>query len=135
MATASTTRTISADRARIWKCWTDSSEFAGWFWPERFQATASIDALAGGRWRVASETAGMAASGRFTTVEPDRALVYTWQWDGEELETLVTVTFTESGTGSTDIRVVHDGFETDEAAVEHQQGWNDCLDRLPAAAI
>ena len=43
----------------------------------------------------------------------------------------MTVTF-ELVREGTRVVVRHEGFDSDDAVAEHVQGWNDCLDRLPA---
>ena len=57
----------------------------------------------------------------------------TWQWDGEAEVTEVTLRFDEEGDNATVLRVEHRGFGDDARRDAHEQGWNDCLDRLPAA--
>ena len=64
---------------------------AAWFWPERLAPTAEVDLEPGGRYRIASPTAGMAVEGRYVQVEPPRLLLGTWSWDGEDAVTLVTI--------------------------------------------
>jgi uncharacterized protein YndB with AHSA1/START domain len=71
----------------------------------------------------------MAVSGEFVSVEPPARLVQTWRWDGEDEETLVTVTF-ETAEQGTALTIVHERFADDTTRDEHLQGWNDCLDRL-----
>jgi uncharacterized protein YndB with AHSA1/START domain len=73
----------------------------------------------------------MAVSGEYVEVEPPGRLVFTWQWDGEDERTLVTVDLTATA-GGTDLRLVHESFVDDAARDSHAQGWSDCLDRLPA---
>lgn len=129
------TRTLHAAPERVWRAWTSEAELAAWFWPASFDAQVSVDVRPGGRWRIASVQAGMAIAGEFVAVEPLERLVYTWRWDGEHDETLVTVTFVDTPDGGTTLTVRHERFDTDKSASDHEQGWNDCLDRLPAALI
>jgi uncharacterized protein YndB with AHSA1/START domain len=76
--------------------------------------------------------AGIGVSGEFAAVEPPSRLVFTWRWDADETETLVTVTFADSEDGGTILTVVHERFDTAEEAADHEQGWSDCLERLGA---
>ena len=132
MTALTVTRTLRAARPRVWRAWTDASEFVAWFWPTRFDTVGEVDARVGGRWRLASSVAGIGVSGEFAAVEPHARLVFTWRWDADETETLVTVTFADSGDGGTILTIVHERFDTQDEAESHQQGWNDCLDRLAA---
>ncbi|MFF1632826.1 SRPBCC domain-containing protein [Leifsonia sp. NPDC058248] len=122
-------RTLAADRERVWRAFTEPNEFVSWFWPPRFQSTAELDARVGGSWRLVSEVAGMGLSGVFAAVDEPERLVFTWRWDGEDEETLVTVTLTPAA-GGTVLTVVHERFADDAEADSHLQGWSDCLDRL-----
>lgn len=123
-------RHVPAEPARVWRAWTDPAELAAWYWPVSFGTTADIDLRAGGRYRVASEAAGMAVSGEFVTVEEPRLLVQTWQWDGEDAVTMVTTRFEGTDDGATRIVVAHERFVDAGERRNHAQGWNDCLDRL-----
>ena len=127
---------VAAPRAAVWRAWTDPDELAAWFWPPSWQATAEFDAQPGGRWRLASVTAGMAVGGDVAAVEPETRLVFTWRWEGEAEETLVTVTLQDAdgGTGveGTDVEIVHERFADEESRSGHEQGWRDCLARLGA---
>ena len=125
-------RHVPAGRERVWQAWTDPAELARWYWPASFATECSVDLRVGGRFRIASATAGMAVSGEFAAVEPPGRLVHTWQWDGEDLETLVTVEFLARADGGTDVVVTHERFTDAGDSANHAQGWNDCLGRLTA---
>jgi uncharacterized protein YndB with AHSA1/START domain len=127
-------RTIPASRERVWTALT-SDELAAWFWPQRFETTVQLDLRVGGAYRIDGPGAGMAVSGVFVAVEAPERLVQTWRWDGEDAETLVTITLAETSDGSTALRIVHENFADEQSCSAHVQGWNDCLDRLVAAAL
>jgi uncharacterized protein YndB with AHSA1/START domain len=122
-------RTLAADRERVWRAFTDPAEFVSWFWPPRFQSIGDLDARVGGSWRLVSEVAGMGLSGVFAAVDEPERLVFTWRWDGEDEETLVTVTLSPTNEGTV-LTVVHERFADAAEADSHRQGWSDCLDRL-----
>jgi uncharacterized protein YndB with AHSA1/START domain len=126
-------RSLAAPPERVWRALTRADELAAWFWPQAWDAAVTVDLRVGGRYRVASAPVGMAFGGEYVAVEPVQRLVQTWQWDGDDDETLVTITLTPEGSG-TRLEIVHERFATDEDAASHLQGWNDCLDRLPAFA-
>jgi len=115
-----------ASAERLWRAFA-TTELAEWFWPRAFETVVSIDLRVGGEYRVSSAPMGMAVSGTFTAVNEPSALAFTWRWDGEDVETSVVITI-EGGA----VTVTHSGFATEEARDEHIQGWNDCLERLPA---
>ncbi len=130
MTALTVTRTLRANRQRVWRAWTDGAEFVAWFWPARFDTVGQVDARIGGRWSLTSEVAGIGVSGEFAAVEPPARLVFTWRWDADATETLVTVTFADSADGGTILTIVHERFDTADEAAGHEQGWSDCLDRL-----
>ncbi|WP_460631143.1 SRPBCC family protein [Leifsonia lichenia] len=130
--TARVKQAIGADRERVWRAFTSPEELASWFWPPRFQTVATVDAVAGSAWSIRSAPTAMGASGVVTEAEEPSRLALTWQWDGEEEETRVTLELAEAGSGGTVLTVVHEGFDTAEAAADHVEGWEDCLTRLDA---
>ncbi|MFJ5861242.1 TIGR03086 family metal-binding protein [Pseudarthrobacter sp. NPDC092439] len=103
----------------------------------RWQTVAArVDLKVGGeyRWTI---TPGHHASGTFTEVEPGKRVVFTWGWEqpGAPADNVSTVSVTfEPAEGGTNVRLVHEGLPTPEAAAAHAEGWNHYLDRLLAEA-
>jgi uncharacterized protein YndB with AHSA1/START domain len=124
-------RTLTAPPERVWRAWTTAEELGAWIWPTSWGTTCSIDLRVGGRFRIESAGDGPNVSGEYVTIDPPGRIVTTWQWDDEVEETLVTITIEPDGTGST-LTVTHERFTDEETRADHLQGWNDCLDRLPA---
>jgi uncharacterized protein YndB with AHSA1/START domain len=124
-------RTIPAPPQRVWTAFTTAEGLSAWLWPGSWQATAEVDLRVGGRFRIASSEKGIAVVGEFVSIEEPGRLVQTWQWEGDPEETLVTYTFEPSGEG-TALTILHERFDSAEDRDSHVQGWNDCLDRLPA---
>jgi uncharacterized protein YndB with AHSA1/START domain len=77
----------------------------------------------------------MAVVGTFREIVPERRLVYSWAWLGEDgkpgHETLVTVTFRAVG-NKTELTLKHEGFDGKEARDNHLGGWNGCFAKLDA---
>lgn len=130
MPSLTISRTLDAPPPQVWQAWTDPVSLASWIWPEEHAATCDIDLRVGGRYRIESPTIGIAVSGDYAAVDPDKRLAFTWRWDGEDEESLVTVTLQAADKG-TDLVVQHEGLATEESRANHEQGWRDCLDRLP----
>lgn len=126
-------RLVAASPERVWRSFVDPVELSAWFWPPRLRPEARVDAVPGGELRIRSEVAGMGVSGRVTAVEEAQLLASSWRWDGEDVETAVTIELVPDGDGTL-VVVRHDGFLTEHAAHEHATGWGDCLDRLAATA-
>ena len=128
MTELTVTRQLTSTPERVWRAFTTADEMAAWVWPEAWDATSELDLRVGGRFRVASTR--VSVSGEYVAIEPHRRLVTTWRWDGDEHETLVTYAFEPIEAGTL-LTIVHERFETIEDRDSHEQGWNDCLDRLP----
>jgi uncharacterized protein YndB with AHSA1/START domain len=127
------TRRTGAPAERVFEFWTVPDQLEKWWWPPRFKTIVKIDLRPQGSFEIRSTGLpnNLGISGRYLEVQPPRRLRYTWQWDGEDRATDVTVHFTsQSGTA---IRIVHSGFSSAEERDKHIQGWNDCIDRLMAA--
>lgn len=124
-------RELAASADRVWAAFTTAEAIALWMWPGSFATTATVDLRVGGRYRIESLPMSMAVEGEFVALEPISRVVQTWRWDGEDDETLVTVTIEPTAARGSRLTVLHERFAGDEDAASHLQGWNDCLDRLP----
>lgn len=126
---ATLAKSVPAPRDRVFHSMTDSPELQLWWGP---QATAEVDLRPGGLFRLAMllpNGASLVAKGTYQTVQIPARLDFTWAWEGEEGETLVTMLFHDRGE-ETEVAVTHTGFSDPETAANHVQGWSDCLDRL-----
>ncbi|ANF31659.1 hypothetical protein A0130_08225 [Leifsonia xyli] len=131
MVSLTVERTFPVPPERVWRGFTDPQELSAWFWPPRMEPTARIDPVPDGAVRIRSAIADLGVAGRVTEVDAPRLLAFTWRWDGEDRATRATLRFDPVG-GGTLLTVQHDGFADEEAAANHVDGWNDCLDRLSA---
>ena len=124
-------RSLPVPAERVWRAFTEPARLAAWFWPQRAGAVVAVDLRVGGRYSIEATTGGYAVTGEYVVVDPPRLLVFTWQWAGDPDTTLVTLEFTAVAAG-TELTVRHERFRTTEERDSHDQGWRDCLDRLPA---
>lgn len=131
-------RSFKAPREKVFKAWTDPQALKKWWGPEGFSTpSAEIDLRVGGKYRLgmkSPEGEVFYLSGIYREVKPPEKLVYTWNWEGPNMdigETLVTVEFLDLGS-ATEIILTHERFPTQKACDEHDKGWNSTLDRLAA---
>ena len=67
--------------------------------------------------------------GTYREIVPPERLVYTWTWEGENVETLVTLEL-EAVDGGTELTMTQEGFRDSRAVAMHDHGWAGSLDRL-----
>ncbi len=130
------TRTIKADRERVFRTWTDPAEMKRWAGPEGYKIpNVEVDLRVGGSYRIRMvnpEGQTYNVVGVYHEITSPTKLVYTWQWQEPEHdvgETLVTVEFKDVG-GATEIVLVHERMPNEEARNGHEQGWTSCLNRF-----
>lgn len=127
-------RTLPAPPEQVFRALTEADALAAWFWQPDSETTVTADARPGGRFRIAATSgpfAGTAVEGSYTMVEPPHRLAFTWRWDGDDAQTLVTIELAATPAG-TALTLVHDGFAEEFVRDNHAIGWSDCLARLPA---
>ena len=131
-------RTIARGRADVFRAWTDPDAIVTWFGGALARTlSADVDLRPGGAYRLAMESGShrFALEGVYRVVEPPERLVYTWRWDGLDIDggrqSLVTVEFLELG-DATEVVITHDGVETDGSVRFHDSGWRTSLERLAA---
>lgn len=79
-------------------------------------------------WAESPEAVGIMI-GVFEEVIHYKKLKYTWQWEGSEEESLVTVEFDEDANQAT-IRLEHSGFLSQESKDAHDVGWDSYVNGL-----
>lgn len=131
-------RAFDAPVALVFRLWESREHMLRWWGPEEFTTIEFDWELAPGRpWRGAmvSKVYGLSRfSGTIRSVERDRRIVFTFQWDedsGRYPETLVTVSFRERD-GQT-IQTFHQApFPTVAIRDSHVDGWNSLFNRQQA---
>lgn len=120
--------------AEVFKAWSDSSEIKPWWGPKDFTATTfECDFREGGTWHaviVGPDGKPLNQSGRYTRIEPNRLIAFTFKWgDADSPETDITVEFEDKGY-KTAVIFRQAPFSSEESRRSHEEGWRECLDRL-----
>ena len=117
----------------VFKAWTDPELLKSWFCNN---GKAEFNIFEGGSFHVfiQCETSGVAElKGEYLEIVKNKKLVFTWVWQNEPLSnagnTIVTVEFIDLE-GKTEVRLLHEGFSSEEFSCSHTEGWNEALDRL-----
>src|SRR5438067_11735825 len=99
--------------------------------------TWNLDAYVGGKWRWDLRTSAgetMTAHGEYRELVPSEKLVYPWQWaddpQWQNHESLVTVQFHEKDAATTELRLAHENFPSEESRNNHLGGWTGAFDKL-----
>ena len=133
-------RSLNAPVAHVYKVLTEASHISRWYGPsDEFEVTVHTWELrVGGDYRVALKTpAGEThiVIGQFKELVPNEKVAYTWSWEGQPaIDTLVTFTIRQAGE-KTELTLTHEGFMTEEARTNHEQGWRGSLERLSRTVV
>ncbi|WAS92642.1 SRPBCC domain-containing protein [Nannocystis punicea] len=129
-------RMFDAPRELVFDNWIRPEHVREWFAPEGYTTTdCEVDARPGGTWRVeyrSDRGARFSERGRFTEVSRPHRLSFTLTQVSETSagpETVVTVSFTEVGSG-TEMRFHQTGFESTERRDGNAEGWGECFGKL-----
>jgi uncharacterized protein YndB with AHSA1/START domain len=130
-------RFINAPAARVYEAWTDPAQLKEWWGPEGVRTRSlSADPRVGGKYRwdlVNQEGEEMSLFGEYRELLPGKKIVFTWQWDDDDVwqnrTSLVTIELSDRG-GGTEVRLRHEQLPSEESRDRHNQGWNSVLDRL-----
>jgi len=85
----------------------------------------------GGHYRLYVETPEFTGVmlAEYKEIFPNEKLVYSWEWNDDGEETLVTVNFDSAGNGCK-IRLTHGEFQKQESFDNHSFGWGNYFDGL-----
>ncbi|HKI99717.1 MAG TPA: SRPBCC domain-containing protein [bacterium] len=135
-------REFDAPRELVFQAWTQAEHAAQWWGPQGFTVVLmEMDARPGGAWRKcmrAPDGHEYWRSGVVREVVPPERLVFTYFSDDRdtnpEHETLVTVTFSESG-GKTLMTFRQTEFESAASRDAHRGGWQSTMERFAAYLV
>ena len=129
------TRIFAAPRALVFAAWTQPRHMKQWSAPNGFTIPVNQgDLRAGGKWRacmVTPQGEKLWLGGIYREVVENRKLVFTHTWQGEDVETLVTVRFADHPRG-TKMMFTQTGFGSAASREGHKGGWTECFGRLAA---
>lgn len=141
-------KVLHAPIEKVFNAFVDPSIMVQWYSPEDMTTPhAEVDLRVGGSYAVTMSFIdeipfeGMAKNvtvrGIYKEIDIPNKLVFTWKWDGQEDETLVTVEFDSISENQTAVTLVHSGFVKDETEYpeglshkNHKQGWKTAFDKL-----
>lgn len=108
-----------------------------WFAPgQLFVAQVAADFREGGRFRIVMQEPSStqhSLTGEYVTILPNEALVFSWAWEDNLEESIITTVdcrFEAIDDDTTELALVHSGFANEAERDQHQQGWVSCLEKL-----
>ena len=130
-------RTFDAPRSLVFKVWTEREHISRWCAPTGFIIThCEGDFRPGGAWRSCMRSPDGVdhwVSGVYREIVPDKRLVFTHAWNGEDgkpgHETVVTIIF-EDQAGKTKMNFHQAAFKSSQSRDGHEGGWAETFDRL-----
>ncbi len=120
-------RKFKAPVERVYAAWTDAEQMKRWFAPGDMSVpTAQADVRQGGRYRVQMSEGGSdcefhTTGGVYREVIPNQRLVFTWQWEGSELETVVTLNFKSVSANETELIGQRDRTNSDSRGLRQRR--------------
>jgi uncharacterized protein YndB with AHSA1/START domain len=127
------TRVFDAPCELVFAAWTHPDHLASWFGPQGFTCSAvTVDARPGGRWRAcirSPEGEDHWMHGVYREVSAPERLAFTFAWEAQEQETLVTIGFADLD-GKTEMTFTQTGFPTAAERDGHHEGWTSAFDDL-----
>ena len=122
--------------------WVNPEKLKQWWKPAGNQLKeVENDVQTGGQIKYIFGTPGggedLKITGEYKEVEPERKLVYSWNWDLPTTQAVtdnefqLTVEFQPDGDGSK-LKVTQENFKDQESIHPHEEGWNKALNDLHA---
>jgi uncharacterized protein YndB with AHSA1/START domain len=123
--------TIEASPETVFRLLTDPVQYVRWK-----GKLADLEPRPGGIFRVEFASTKDVAAGEYVEVVPNRRVVFTWGWEGNEMvppgSSRVEIDLEPMASG-TRLRLVHRGLPQ-EAVTSHTEGWDFFLPRLEDVA-
>lgn len=136
------TRIINAPIKTVWDAWTQPSLMKQWFCPLGMNvADVEADLKVGGTFRVVMDPGDLdiqrppglgkllVAHGTYRLIYPPETLIFSWSWEGRDEVSRVSIGLKQIG-DQTEVSLLHDGLESEDCRVFHEDGWVPTLDNL-----
>ncbi len=130
---------IEKPAADVFSAWSSADALASWFSPNAaVPPDVSMDFSVGGQYEIVTRFAdgGMCTTrGEFQEIVTAERIVMTWHCDAfPDPVSRVIVSFSSTETGTV-VRVLHEGFESEQTCANHYGGWEGCLEKLSSVLM
>jgi uncharacterized protein YndB with AHSA1/START domain len=135
MSSVKLVRQIAASPETVFEAISTQEGLAHWFGPDAGPVLiAEINLHMGGSFRVRFrmlDDSEHECSGKIVQLEPPTRLAMTWKWLGREAEGSSRVEYLLRATAQgTELIFTHMQLHDEEAARDHERGWNGAFDKL-----
>ena len=124
--------TYDAPISAVYDAWSGSEQIKSWFGPGSCRVLeADFSPRMGADYHIKMDVGEEVAAirGQFTEVIAEERLAFTFQWDGDDNQSLVTVTFSEDADG-TQVTLTQVGLASEESKEKHIMGWTVAMTQL-----
>jgi uncharacterized protein YndB with AHSA1/START domain len=128
-------RTIAASREAVFNAWL-SPEILAKFMTTPMGGSAptkvSNDPVKGGRFSIVMMNGDkeIPHAGTYIEIDPHSRLVFTWESPYSLDDSVVTIDFAEPTPGTTDLKLRHVKFRSEQARDGHREGWTTIVGNL-----
>ena len=127
-------REIAAPAETLFDAWLDAESLGTWMRPRTISETrAETDPRVGGGFRIVmvSDGSDLLHHGTYREIDRPNRLVFTWSSAAtDDRDSVVTVTFAPTDSGSTMVEIHQVGLPDEESRAGHTEGWSDALAKL-----
>jgi len=127
-------REIAAPAETLYDAWLDAEQLGTWMRPRVISETrAETDPREGGEFRIVMVRDGseILHQGTYREIDRPSRLVFTWSSPAtDHRDSVVTVTFAPTDSGSTMVEVHQVGLPDEASRADHTEGWSDALAAL-----
>lgn len=119
---------------KLYAAWHKTELLQQWFAPGEMLVGQMMSSFAvGGKFRVVMQEPGgeqHTVMGEYLEIEPNKKLVFSWQWVNEEEVTQVTLNFKAINDNTSELSLIHGDFSDEQVCQMRQNGWIGCLEKL-----
>ena len=136
------TKILAAPIEKVFAAWTTPSQMQKWYSPENMITPQSIaDLRIGGHYSITMQykdqnpPTSVTVKGIYKEIQKPTKLRFSWQWDGQEDITEVTVLLRAISKKKTELTLIHAGFtdklyEKGFTKADHMGGWKSACNKL-----
>lgn len=132
---------FTAPIEKVFQAWVDPQLIMQWYSPENMTTPhVEADPRIGGSYAITmvyTETPeqGATVRGVYKEIDKPYKLRFSWQWDGQEDVTEVTVALRKISANQTELILIHGGFvdkkyKTGFGVADHKNGWTTAFHKL-----